>query len=194
MHLKVGPFKTFATGRRNFFCVTLQTKRKITDIARRTNENRPFSRPCHPCYPWSKLFLSRLIQKLRDYEVPPLSPIPLTTLLIVHQARQRGLLHPSNRAGRNNTAWSKAKTAPITRPKRRNGKHTSQTSGKRTTASNATGQHSTNRMHHRTKSTKTFIASPFSFSAGHPAPVQGKSAIPSHQCQTGKFKAKAAPE
>jgi hypothetical protein len=88
-----------------------------------------------------------------------------------HQARQRCLLHPSNRAGRNNKAWIKANIAPTVIPRRRKGKDTSQTKGKRTRASNATGQHSTNRMHHRTKSSRTFIFLAFKFVASHSTPV-----------------------
>lgn len=90
---------------------------------------------------------------------------------MVHQARLRLLLHPSSRAGRNNNAWSKAKIAPSVRPRRRNGKDTSQTSGKRTKASNATGQHSTSTMHHRTKSSRTFIFLAFKFGADHSTPI-----------------------
>ncbi len=42
-------------------------------------------------------------------------------------------------------------------PIRRNGNDTNQTNGKRISASNATGQQSTNKMHHPIKSIKTFM-------------------------------------
>jgi hypothetical protein len=95
-----------------------------------------------------------------------------------HQARQRCLLHPSNRAGRNNNASSNAKIAPTVRPRIRNGKATSQTRGKRTTASKATGQHSTKRMHHSTKSSRTFIFLSFKFGADDSTPVDYNEPFP----------------
>ena len=93
--------------------------------------------------------------------------------VVVHQARQCWLLHPSSRAGRNNNAWSKAKIAPTVSPRRRNGKEISQTRGKRTKASNATGQHRTNSMHQKIKSSRTFIFLALKFGVGHSTPLNG---------------------
>jgi hypothetical protein len=68
---------------------------------------------------------------------------------------------PSNRAGKNSTARNNANTAPIVIPTNRRGSETSQTTGNNTSASNATGQHNTNKMHHPTKRTKAFMLFPF---------------------------------
>lgn len=53
----------------------------------------------------------------------------------------------------------KAKTAPTAIPKRRNGRHKSQTTGKKIRASTAIGQLSANKRHHNKKVNKNFIAS-----------------------------------
>jgi hypothetical protein len=71
------------------------------------------------------------------------------------QKRQLQLLQPSKRAGRNSTALTRANTALSVMPRRRKGNDTSQTNGKRITASTAKGQQSTNKMHQPTKSIRT---------------------------------------
>jgi hypothetical protein len=65
----------------------------------------------------------------------------------IQKANFYALLQPSKRAGRNNTARSNAKMALTVMPMRRNGSESSHTSGRRMSASNAMGQHSTKRMH-----------------------------------------------
>src|SRR5436190_24155636 len=80
-----------------------------------------------------------------------------------HAAERSRLLHPSTRAGRNSKARTSANTASSVIPINRNGKDKSQTIGKRIRASSATGQHSTNRMHHPTKRIRAFIHLSFHF-------------------------------
>src|SRR4029077_14216223 len=53
------------------------------------------------------------------------------------------------RTGRKNKAASRAKTPFTAMPRMRNGRGMSQTMGKSTTASRATGQHRMNKMHQR---------------------------------------------
>jgi len=67
------------------------------------------------------------------------------------------LLPPRSLAGRNKIACSSAKTPPTARPSNRNGNEISQTTGKRTSASKASGQQSTKRMHHRSSAMSAFI-------------------------------------
>lgn len=74
-------------------------------------------------------------------------------------ARHPRLLQPSKRAGRNNKARTSANTADTVMPISRNGKDSSQTIGRRISASSATGQQSTNKMHHPIKRISTFISS-----------------------------------
>ncbi len=80
------------------------------------------------------------------------------------------LRHPSKRAGRNRRARIRANTAPTVMPISRNGKESNHTTGKRTSASSATGQHSTNRMHHPTNSISAFTGISFHFHAGRQLP------------------------
>ncbi len=57
-------------------------------------------------------------------------------------------------------------------PTSRNGKDRSQTTGRRISASSATGQQSTNRMHQPTKRIRTFILLSFHFSAKRQLPTR----------------------
>src|SRR5258708_5446716 len=59
--------------------------------------------------------------------------------------------YPRTRAGRNRIARSKAKMASNERPTKRKGKDRSHTRGQRMRARMATGQHSTNKTHHKSK-------------------------------------------
>ena len=70
---------------------------------------------------------------------------------------QADFFQPSIRAGRKSNVLMNVKTAANVIPTRRKGKARSQTIGKRTSASRATGQHSTNKMHQPTKRIRVFI-------------------------------------
>ena len=65
--------------------------------------------------------------------------------------------HPSKRAGKNSKARNIANIALTMMPISRNGRDKSQTIGNRTNASNAIGQHSTNKMHQLTKRISNFM-------------------------------------
>ena len=96
--------------------------------------------------------------------------------------RYRGILprfqaarrQPNNRAGRKSTALTSARRASKVIPSKRNGSATSQTIGKSTNASRASGHERTRRIHHPTKRISVFTKKPFILplnvnSTSHPA-------------------------
>ncbi len=68
---------------------------------------------------------------------------------------------PNNRAGRKSTALTNARRASKVIPSKRNGSATSQTIGKSTNASRASGHERTRRIHHPTKRISVFTKKHF---------------------------------
>jgi hypothetical protein len=75
-----------------------------------------------------------------------------------HLAARADLRHPNNRAGRKSTVRTRENRALTEIPTSRSGNDKSHTTGNRISASSASGQQSTNKMHQPRNRSSVFIA------------------------------------
>ena len=82
---------------------------------------------------------------------------------------QSNYLTPTIRKGNKNIALSSLKTNPIVRPTILNGNNRSQISGNNTSMINASGQHKTIKIHHRSSPIRVFITEFFELNRQKPS-------------------------